>query len=31
MLAGEAFGQCAKTEINPLWDKDKQQFRNSDV
>lgn len=27
MLPGEALGQCAKTEMNPIWDKDKQQFR----
>jgi hypothetical protein len=27
LLSGEALGQCAKTEMNPIWDKDKQQFR----
>jgi hypothetical protein len=27
LLSGEALGQCAKTEMKPIWDKDKQQFR----
>jgi hypothetical protein len=27
MLSAEALGQCARPEMNPVWDTDKQQFR----
>jgi hypothetical protein len=27
MLSAEALGQCARSEMNPVWDTDKQQFR----